>query len=94
MVFKGSNKTQCNKRLFLQCYMHSGANITLASDNAKVSRQHEYSWLKKDVAFRMAKEQIDFGTVSFTISKLLQKAKSGDVQALKILKNRSEKKTI
>lgn len=89
---KGTAKTRQRKELFLQYYIHAAGNISLACANANLSRQHTYTWLKEDDAFRKAKERIDRDMLRFAASKLLVKAKQNDTKALTVLMGRAEKR--
>jgi|GEM_PF-2593114 len=90
---KGTEKTRNSKKRFLQYYIHAAGNISLACANANLSRQHTYTWLKDDEAFRKAKERIDRDILRFAASKLLVKAKQNDIKALAVLMKRAEKRT-
>ncbi|MGN8058772.1 hypothetical protein ACTJKN_20970 [Pedobacter sp. 22163] len=90
---KRTFRTDINKEKFLNHLKFAGGNISMACQNAMLSRTQAYEWLKTDEIFKKKVFKVYKSMQAFAECKLLKKVKQGDTMALQALINRVKSKS-
>ncbi|MBN2789913.1 MAG: hypothetical protein JXR69_06965 [Candidatus Delongbacteria bacterium] len=78
------NKLSQKKKAFIQVFAGTYGNITKTAEAVGIDRGTYYNWIKSDLEFKQAIEEVEPEEMLIDIveSQLLEKIKSGDITAI------------
>ena len=82
MVKKNKRELRGKKKLMFNALKSSLGNVSIASENANVSRDTHYRWLKEDTDYKKWVEETKEVTQDFVEHALLKKIKAGDTASI------------
>lgn len=77
-----TNKTDINKKIFLQAFEKTMGNVSHACKNASIARASYYEWYNEDPEFKAAVEGIKESLIDLAESALTKQIAEGNTTAI------------